>query len=286
MDDPTARLPLWLVANPSSGSNSPESLAALQQALGEAGCAPARTILCPDDTLPTRADLEAAGVATLAIYTGDGTINATAKGIEGWQGHVLVLPGGTQNLLAKSLHGDVDPATIVQRLAAGTLAPRRRSAVKTSQGHALVEVVAGPGATWADVREGLRAPGIATLATALGEAVRETASGALVHVAEPLMGRPEGYRALRVDADSGTLNIDGYDASDWKELAAHATNMIVRRDFRDGPHQHVGTAPRLTCRSDEPIALMLDGERCDGGPQETFECVIFAVEFLHSPPQS
>ena len=80
MDATTARLPLWLVANPSSGSNSPESLAALQQALADAGCSPARTVLCPDDTLPTRADLEAGGVATLAIYTGDGTINATEIG--------------------------------------------------------------------------------------------------------------------------------------------------------------------------------------------------------------
>ncbi|MEO0032619.1 MAG: hypothetical protein RIS94_2377 [Pseudomonadota bacterium] len=275
--------PLWLVLNPASGSNSPKARDTLEQALAAAGASPARIIRCPDDDLPTRASLEAAGVATLAIFTGDGTINAAVERLHGWAGAVLVLPGGTQNLLAKALHGEADPADIVARLAAGTLEPALRPAVRTSRGHALVEVVAGPGAMWADVREGLRDQSLRTIAGALTEAVRETVVGAPVHVAQPPLGRPEGYRALRIDANAATLTIDGYDAEDLSDLAAHASQMIIRRDFRAGPHQRLGQADAITCRSDQPMALMLDGERFDGTTREDLACVTLPVRFLHSP---
>lgn len=278
-----ASSPLWLVVNPASGSNSPESIATLEQAFARSGHPPARAIRCPDDDLPDRAALEAAGVGTLAIFTGDGTANAQVDRIHGWAGHVLILPGGTQNLLARAMHGEADAGAIIDRLAAGTLRASARPAVRSSCGHALVEVVAGPGAMWADVREGLRDQNLRTIAGALAEAVRETAMGAPVHVADPPLGRAEGYRALRVDAAAGTLTVDGYDADDLSDLAAHASNMIVRRDFREGPHHHLGQAPAITCRSDQPMALMLDGERRDGQCVESLSCVTLPVQFLHSP---
>jgi diacylglycerol kinase family enzyme len=236
----------------------------------------------PADTLPTRATLEAANVATLAIFTGDGTVNAQVAQLHGWSGAVLVLPGGTQNLLAKALHGDVDAPTIAARLGRGELRRSRRPAVETSTGHALVEVLAGPGATWADVREGVRDMDLSTIASALGEAVRSTAGGASVSVSEPSLGKPEGYRAVRIDADDGTLTLDGYDAQDWADLAAHGVSMLVKRDFRQGPHEELGQADAVVCTSAEPIALMIDGERRDGTVRETFRCVTLPVEFLAS----
>lgn len=274
--------PLWLVVNAASGSNSAEAVAGVTAALAEAGHAPARTVCFPDDDLPDRAALEAAGVGILAIFTGDGTINSQVARLHGWAGDVLILPGGTQNLFAKALHGDVDVATIARRLGAGELRACQRHAVATSQGQALVEVVAGPAATWAEVREGIRDMDIGTIATALGEAVRNTASGAPVRVTEPMLGRPDGYRAVRIDAHRGTLSIDGYDADDLAQLAAHASNMIVRRDFRDGPHDKLGNAARVTCTSDAPMALMLDGERFDGTTAEHFSCITLPVQFLGS----
>jgi hypothetical protein len=218
------------------------------------GHAPARVLRLPADTLPTRATLEAANVATLAIFTGDGTVNAQVAQLHGWSGAVLVLPGGTQNLLAKALHGDVDPPTIAARLGRGELRRSRRPAVETSTGHALVEVLAGPGATWADVREGVRDMDLSTIASALGEAVRSTAGGASVSVSEPSLGKPEGYRAVRIDADDGTLTLDGYDAQDWADLAAHGVSMLVKRDFRQGRTRNWARPTRglHQCRADRP----------------------------------
>lgn len=273
-------IPLWLVVNPASGSNSEAAVAQLTAALAEGGQAPSRVLRLPDDALPTRAQLEAANVATLAIFTGDGTVNAQVALLHGWQGAVLVLPGGTQNLLAKALHGDVDAATIARRLATGQSRRIQRTGVETSAGQALVEVLAGPAATWADVREGVRDLDLGTIASALGEAVRRTAGGARVTLEDPARGKPEGYRAVRIDAEQGTLTFDGYDAEDLGDLAAHGVSMLVRRDFRQGPHEKLGSAERLVCASAEPIVLMIDGERRDGHPREEFRCVTIPVEFL------
>lgn len=268
--------PLWLIVNAASGSNTPDAVAHLEQALR-----PARTVRFPEDDLPDAAALVAAGVATLAIYTGDGTANAQVRRLEGWAGDVLVLPGGTQNLLAKALHGQECTAEgIVEAFDAGRLSRRCHHAVATSQGAALVEVLAGPGATWADVREGVRDLHLPTIASALGEAVRTTATGAPVRVIEPRLGKREGYRALRLDAGHDRLTLDGYDAQGIGEVAAQGLAMLVKRDFRAGPHDKLGMCERVTVESDAPIALMIDGERHDGGLRETFAFTMLDVQFL------
>ena len=62
-------------------------------------------------------------------------------------------------------------------------------------------VVAGPGATWADVREGLRTPGIATLATAL-ERLREQKS----YSWEMINGDP-GPVAQKIETKRGNVTL-------------------------------------------------------------------------------
>ncbi|MCW1383327.1 diacylglycerol kinase family protein [Novosphingobium sp. KCTC 2891] len=280
---PSAAPLLWLVVNAASGSNDDASVAQLIDAFAAAGRPAERTIRFPEDDLPTRAALDEAGVGTLAVFTGDGTANSQVRHLIGWDGEVLVLPGGTQNLLAKALHGeDCTADAVVAAFAEGRLTRQQRPAVETSQGPALVEVLAGPGATWADVREGVRDLDIGTIASALGEAVRTTASGPTVRVIDPALGKPEGYRALRIDAGTGTLTLDGYDAQGIGDVAAQGVAMLVKRDFRAGPHDKLGTCDRLTCASDAPIALMIDGERHDGDLRETFACITLPVHFLAS----
>ncbi|MDE2619917.1 MAG: diacylglycerol kinase, partial [Sphingomonadales bacterium] len=69
--------PLWLVVNPASGSNSAEAVRGVTAAFAAAGH-PAAQVLDVTDGLPERRALEQAGVGTLAVFTGDGTINAVA----------------------------------------------------------------------------------------------------------------------------------------------------------------------------------------------------------------
>ena len=92
----------WLIVNASSGSNTPVALEELQTALGDRGIAVERRIDFPGDELPDPAALDAANVPLLVIYTGDGTLNAALARLGGWSGAVLVLPGGTMNLLQQA----------------------------------------------------------------------------------------------------------------------------------------------------------------------------------------
>lgn len=274
--------PLWLVVNAASGSNRPDTVTAVEAALAEAGHPPARILAIPGDDLPDRARLETNSVGILAIFAGDGTANAQVAKLQGWGGQVLVLPGGTQNLLAKALHGDAAAPAIARQLA--SLSPTRRRMVRTSEGDALCEVLAGPGATWSDVREEMRGGTLGGLAATIGEALRQTTSGPTVIVAEPRMGRDEGYPALRLHPGSREMAVDGYGAQDMSEMAQQGI-AILRRDFRTGPHDQLGEHHRVTCRSDHPIEMMIDGERATGSTAETFEIVDCDVNFLSSTPR-
>lgn len=276
--------PIWLVTNAASGSNSDEAVQDVTASLEAIGCAPDRLIRFPDEELPTGDDLTRAGVRTLAVFTGDGTINAAATMAEGWDGAILVLPGGTMNLLSKALHGDVPPEAIAGHLAAGTFRRIGQPAVSTSQGTALVEVLAGPGAMWADVREGVRDFDLAAIAETFTNALRETREGPGVKVADPAAGKPDGYRALRIAPQGNGLHVDGYDFVDLADFAAQGFAILVKRDFRQGPHDDLGWFDTVECKSDAPIALMIDGERRQGKLRERFERIVFPVDFIATRP--
>ena len=269
----------WLVINSASGSYSEEAVAALEEAFATAGHPLTQVVTIPDHEAPDRAVLETAGVDLLAIYTGDGTVNGVVTGLYGWGGKVLVLPGGTQNLLAKSLHGDAAAEDIVAALGCCELVGMSRQFVRTSQGDGLCEVLAGPGARWSDVREAMREGDIGGMATTLGEAIGESTGGASVSIVEPALGKPEGYPAVRIFPDQGALGIEGYGADTLAEYAQQGL-ALLRRDFREGPHDELGRHASIVCRSEQPIELMIDGERMTGGPEERFELRECPIEFL------
>ena len=270
---------IWLVTNSASGSYSEQAVAELTGRFAAAGHTVDHVLTIPAENRPDRSKLEAAGVDLLAIYTGDGTINGVVTGLYGWDGHILVLPGGTQNLLAKALHGDGDAGAIVSAVFAGRSAPITRHLIRTSQGDALCEVLAGPGARWSDVREAMRDGDLGGMATTLGEAIGQSAGGAPVRIAEPALGKPEGYPAVRVHPAEGHMLVDGYGAETVADYAMQGL-ALLRRDFREGPHDKLGDHPAIECVSNEPIELMIDGERMTGGLRERFEIHECAVEFL------
>lgn len=274
----------WLVINSASGSYSEQAVADLLSQMKAHGLVAARIVAIPDEPAPDRAALEVAGVELLTIFTGDGTVNSVVCGLHNWEGVVLILPGGTQNLLAKALHGDVPAPAILARLGEGVLQPQRRHMVRTSQGDALCEVVAGPGAHWSDVREAMREGDIGGMANTLSEAIGQSTGGALVQIAEPELGKADGYPAVRAHPAGGSLAIDGYGAETLADYARQGV-ALLRRDFREGPHDALGHHPAIVCRSAAPIELMIDGERATGGCEERFEVVECPVEFLAANSQ-
>lgn len=271
----------WLVANGASGSNDDAALDSVIAALIAAGSEPARTIDCQTDRLPDRATLERNAVDLLAIFTGDGTANAVITSIEGWGGEVLLLPGGTANLLAKAVQGEGSAEAIVAAFGASELGSVARSCIRCSQGTALVEVLAGPGANWSEVREGLREGALGETAASAVEAVKQSATGPMVVIAQPSVGRESGYPGVRLAPAAGGMSIDAYSADNAADYLRQGI-ALLKRDFREGPHDELGCHREVLCRSADgsPIALMIDGERRTGGGEERFLLAPLDVNLL------
>ena len=278
----TSNSPLWLVVNPASGSNDETAQQALIDSLTEAEHAPDRLIDITKSPDLSPAALDAAGVATLAVFTGDGTLSSVIAGLGGWQGNVLVLPGGTTNLLAKALHGeDVTLESAVEAFTKGTLTPVQRTGIAWSGGLAVCELLAGPGATWSDVREELREGNLVAMAQTAVEAARQSGNGALVRLCEPDIGKAEGYGGVRLVPEAAGLVVDGYGAESVADYLKQGL-ALLRRNFREGPHDELGAHHKVHCETVDGAAmdLMVDGERLTGNPEETFSLAPLPVNLL------
>ena len=146
---------LWFITNPQSGSSDAAKAEAILAVFVERGLTLVGRTDFPDDDLPTPEALAVAEADTVVLFAGDGTINAAVCALADWDGAILILPGGTMNMLAKSLHGDADPAAII---VAAHESERRIALpfVEAGKHRALVGLIVGPAANWYRARERIR----------------------------------------------------------------------------------------------------------------------------------
>src|SRR3990170_2977041 len=276
-----ASRPIWLVNNASSGSNDGAALAALETACGEHGFRVAHRTVFPEQDLPTPEILDAAGIDRLAVFAGDGTINAVIAGLAGWRGAVLVLPGGTMNLLYHRLHGERTLEETVAAAARGEAAIRRPSVIRSSCGDAFAGVLAGPGASWGRVREAMREANVAELAAGTIEAIEQTLTGEMIACAAPPFGRPEGYPLFCLAPREGGIEVEAYYAETAGDYLEHAW-ALFRRNFREGPHDVLGQARtvRLASTEGNPFGVLIDGEPAEAAPEGEFTLAACEVDLL------
>lgn len=111
-----------LIYNPRAGGFRQGTLEAIARALRDAGV---QTRLLPTGR-PGHATLlasEAGGVATVAVYGGDGTLNEAANGLLGGRTALAFLPGGTANVMALELGLPNNPVKAATMLARGGVRP-------------------------------------------------------------------------------------------------------------------------------------------------------------------
>lgn len=272
---------IWLVCNAESGSNDPQTVELLQQTCGEHGFDVARLVSFPDDPLPSPEELDAAGIDCVAVYTGDGTVNTCVSGLYGWNGAVLVLPGGTMNLLARRLHGEVAAEQIVACVASGGGRRVRPLVARTRHGDALAGLLAGPGTAWYAVREALREADVAGIVAGASEALAETTAGPMLHCKEPALGRESGYPLIDITPGEWGLQLDGYYAESAGDYFAQGW-ALLRRRFREGPHDRLGLVQSLTLEGDDggSIGLSIDGETTEGSAQEEIAVAQCEVDLI------
>jgi len=262
--------PIWLVNNASSGSNDDDALAALEQCCGKHGFHVAHRTAFPAQDLPTPAILDAAGVDRVAVFAGDGTINSLLGELSGWGGAVLVLPGGTMNLLFHRLHGDREIEEVVAAVGAGRAVMRRPAIIRCEFGDAYAGLLAGPGTSWNGVREAMRKTAIVEMAGNTVAAIQETLGGEMIACVEPPLGRREGYPLLEMEPTEEGIEIAAYYAQSAGEYLEQGL-ALLKRNFREGPHEVLGRPRRLRVASTQgkPFGVLIDGE--PGGEASSIE---------------
>lgn len=264
-----------LICNNQSGSFDPAILQAIDAACRTTGAPLVATFALPDAALPDARMLRAQNVDLLLIWTGDGTINAAATQIDGWQGAVLPLPGGTLNLLSKQLHGDRPAPDIVADALSGK---GRRSPIpniRSAASQAFITVVAGPATRWAEVRETMRQEGVIEASRAAPDALDQMLNAPGVRVA----GYENSYSAVILTPTGQGIRADGILTEGTGDVLRHGLAWLGG-DFRDGPSEEIATAETIILESERVISLEYDGELAEAPSPARFSIAASAVDFL------
>jgi hypothetical protein len=272
---------IWLVANDASGSNDEQAREELEQCCGDAGFHVERTISFPAEDLPSAAALGDAGIDLVAVFAGDGTTNAVIGNLAGWSGAILVLPGGTMNLLYHRLHGERPFDEVIQLAAAGRAHRHRPGVIRCRHGTAYVDLLAGPGTSWYEVREAMRESDVLGVAESAANAIGETLTTAGIVCSEPALGREEGYPLVMLTPDDAGIRVSGYYAETIGDYLKEGMALLARR-FRDGPHDDLGTSGQVTLGSTDggSFGILMDGERAESPTEEVFRLVPCEVDLL------
>jgi diacylglycerol kinase family enzyme len=247
---------LWFVSNVRSGTATHEKCEAIEAVVQEHGLSLAGRTRFPDDPLPDPATLDAARADTVMLFAGDGTINAALCKLAGWNGAVLILPGGTMNLLAKRLHSSLDPGEIV---AVAHVDDRRIALpyVEAGEHRAFVAMIVGPATAWVHAREAARERRIARALRAAALAWRRSfGRGVRLEGAPPLRKR---YQAVTVTADERGLAVAGIDARDWRALAELGWSWVTG-EWMAARAVDTAHVRELRVPHDGPARCLFDGE--------------------------
>lgn len=272
---------VWLVTNARSGSVTDAAMASVEAAIGNAGGKIGARSRFPEEALPTPANLRAAGIDTLVIFAGDGTINTTLAKIEGWEGAVLILPGGTMNLLAKALHGNSAAADIVA--ASADARPRSVPYAAIGGDRAYVGMIVGPAAHWHRPRELVRARRVRGFARAIRLAWRATFSRG-IRVAGT--GGPKGrHQAVVVEPRIEGLHIAAIDARRFADVARLGWDWITG-DWLRAPAVVSWEDREVAFVGNRAILALVDGEPRQLAPPQRVQHGMSEPIFLATGPGS
>lgn len=267
-----------LIINTASGSAGAIGEEEVVTALARAGLDVVNTVRLPEDNLPGQADVVALSVGVIAILSGDGTIASVCQDMAGWDGDILVLPGGTMNLLSRRLHGEHSVAELLDALADSSAKSEKVSVIQTPDAEIYTGLIAGASTRWGEVRESIRNLDIGELVEKVPEAWTATTTSESVRIE----GIDGGYPAIFVEPlDNGKLGVRAFRADGVGDMLSHGIAWL-RRDFRDGPNDDLGEMDKVTIvdDSDQKIGLLIDGEQSEGRSPLTCAAGMSSVQFL------
>ncbi|GGO99146.1 diacylglycerol/lipid kinase family protein [Stakelama pacifica] len=267
---------LWFITNDQSGSVGDTRRAAIEEAFRASGLQLAGHSRFPEAPLPDAQTLTAARVDTVVLFAGDGTINAVAHRLADWPGALLILPGGTMNLLARELHDVLDPVEIVRRAATmhRTVAVPQ---VIAGDHRAFVGVILGPAAYWYRARENMRVGRIRRAIAGIRHAWRVTfGKGVRLADTPELPGR---YQAIWVQPATEGLKVAGVVAHDWR-MAGELGWQWLRGHWLAASAVERATVGHLRVRGSASRLALFDGEPVMLPPGTDIRCAMSGRRFI------
>jgi hypothetical protein len=242
---------VWLVANRASRSTDAGRIAALETALLAAGAHIAGRSDFPRQAAPDAAAL--AGIDTLVVMGGDGTLGSASAAARGFQGQFLAIPGGTMNLLPRALHGGAAPEAIVAAADSGQLVhvPVVRAGGFTS----FCRIIIGPMTRWARARENARHGRLWRVWQAVRLALARGFLGGV-----KVAGHRGRYPGVLVMPTPGGLDVALFSGRGLADAMAVAVNWLLN-DWRGAASVTAFTAPELVVGRRRVLRCLFDGER-------------------------
>lgn len=271
-----------LVNNSNSGNANALEEGALASALEAAGFDIVASASLPDDDLPSSSDLATLKIQTLAICAGDGTVSSMCAKLAGWSGDVLVLPGGTMNLLSRHLHGEHNLTEILELLPSLSKEARPVPIIKADGHEIYTGLTVGPSTHWGEVREGIRQADLSSLPETVSAAWTETLGEEGVWL-ENTPRKP--YAGIFIEPfDAENMSIIAFRANSVGDMVNHGLAWL-RRDFREGPRDELGTMACATVVGDhKETGILVDGEYEDSTLPLTCTSSMSSVRFLRIAP--
>ncbi|WP_164157335.1 diacylglycerol/lipid kinase family protein, partial [Sandarakinorhabdus rubra] len=265
---------VWLVANRASQSTDEGRIAALEAALDATGATIAGRSDFPREPAPDAAAL--AGLDTLVVMGGDGTLGAASAAAAGWDGQFLAIPGGTMNLLPKALHGDATPEQIVAAAAKGT--SEHVPAVRAGGHTSYCRIIVGPLTRWAFARENARHGRLWRVVQAVRLALSRGFVGGVF-----VSGHPGRHPGVLIRPSPDGLEVALFTGSGLADAMAVAVSWLLG-DWREAATVTAFTAPELSIGRRRHVRCLFDGERRRLAPPVRFVPGWSDLRYIHTRP--
>ncbi len=267
-----------LIINTHSGNAASIEIEAAIAALCAAGLSVEHIVQLPDETCPDRNIVEKFACEVVVAVSGDGTVASLCDQLGDWPGALLVLPGGTMNLLSRRLHGDIALATLLEMLPGADLIADHIPIICLGKRKIMTGLTVGPSTRWGEVREEMRHGDIGAIAQTVPEAWAETLAddGVWIEGYER-----QAYAGIFVEPnDRQSLSVIAFRANNIGDMLGHGVAWL-RRDFREGPRDELGLMHDVVVLGDNPeTGLLIDGEYEDGRLPVSCSAGMSSVKFL------
>jgi diacylglycerol kinase family enzyme len=279
-------LSVGVIINTSSGSCDLESEEKMRITLKGAGIVEPR-IWCGRSEQMAEFFAEAARqkLDMLVVLGGDGTIRTAAEGCTEEGPYLIPLPGGTLNMLARALYGDLSWEDALKNTLSAP-ATRVLSSGRVADKRFFIAAIVGAPSLWAEARESIREGEIVDAIKKGGIAFRHMFETKVQYrISEKVKGEAEAVALICPLISEGmsdseqALEAAVIDVESAAEVIGLATTAAFGK-WRDDRNILLTKTERVTVQSGKDIPAILDGERVNLGRKATIDFVARAVKVI------